>query len=742
MMPALRFAYPLVLAVGVPAAGALVGASAVRLLRAGLPRGRTAAVCALRGGALLLMVLLLARPEAEQREDPARRKTVAVLVDRSRSMSLREGGTPRFERALALARTGLLPALRARGLKPDVILFDATAVPAPLPPAGTTAQGPATDLGSAVQQAVASREPAPLAVIALSDGATNRAGGNAAGLQALVESRVPFVGVGFGADVGAPTLSLARLLAPPQVPPRQSFRVAALLQATGEGELPAFDLVLLRDGRLAQTKSVAAGPAARFWSEGFDLTEDAEGRHLYRVELRPPASASLVTVARSAEAPVRVGREKEFRVLYVQGTLTWDFKFIGRALRGDPNVRVTGLSRTSTHSVFRQNVETAGELLNGFPRELSEIAPFRVVVLSDLKPADLQPEQQELLARFSGELGGGVLLIGGASTFDGSWQGSRLEQLLPVTFDTAGAVTGLDRPFHLRLTDAARRHPVFQLGEGATGTRAWDALPTFTQYGRVLSEKPGAVVWARHGEDTGPNGPRILMATQSYGSGTAAIVCVQNLWRWRLAKDADPQAFDRFWRQLFRHLGQAGRQDVLVQVLDQELRPHADVRVLLERQPRPDLEKAADPQAYSVRVRAPAGGSAVDQKMTLAPSHPVGLTFRAEDEGTYTVEVTDAAGATVASQPIEVRDTDRELARTGRDLPNLRQWASGSGGFAVAEEEAGDPAALVARVVGEAQELVRRRARRVPLGWNAVVMAALLGLLGAEWALRKRWGLA
>jgi hypothetical protein len=217
---------------------------------------------------------------------------------------------------------------------------------------------------------------------------------------------------------------------------------------------------------------------------------------------------------------------------------------------------------------------------------------------------------------------------------------------------------------------------------------------------------------------------------------------VQNLWRWRLAKDGDPQAFDRFWRQLFRHLGQAGRQDVLVQVLDQELRPHADVRVLLERQPRPDGAKTTDPQAYSVRVRGPAGATVVDQQMTLAPSHPVGLTFRAQDEGTYTVQVTDAAGATVASQPIEVRDTDRELARTGRDLPNLRQWASGSGGFAVTEEEAGDPAAFVARVIEEAQDLVRRRARRVPLGWNAAVMAVLLALLSGEWALRKRWGLA
>jgi len=38
--------------------------------------------------------------------------------------------------------------------------------------------------------------------------------------------------------------------------------------------------------------------------------------------------------------------------------------------------------------------------------------------------------QQEVLARFCGELGGGVLLLGGAATFDGSWQNSRLEQLL------------------------------------------------------------------------------------------------------------------------------------------------------------------------------------------------------------------------------------------------------------------------------------------------------------------------
>lgn len=737
---ALRFALPAVLAIGLPAVAALAAATALRLRRDGLARTRTAAITALRGAALGALVVLAARPETGAREAPASRKTVAVLLDRSRSMSLREGGAARFERALERARSSLLPALQARGLRAEVVLFDAAAAPGALPPAGTAPEGDATDLGAAVQHAVASRDPAPLAVLALSDGAANRSAADAAGLQALVESRVPFVGVGFGADSGAPTLSLARLSAPVQVPPRQSFRVAALLQATGDGELPAFELLLLRDGRLLRTKRVAAGPASRFWSEGFDVSEDAEGLHVYRVEVRPPASESLVTVARAAETPVRVGRDEQLRVLYLQGALTWDFKFIGRALRGDPGVRVTGLSRTSAHSVFRQDVGAAGERLEGFPRELSEIAPFRVVVLSDLKPADLQPAQQDLLARFSGELGGGVLMLGGPATFDGSWRGTPLEQLLPVTFDTARADGEAGRPFHLRLTDAARGHPVFQLGDGAAGTRAWDALPAFTHYGRVLAEKPGAVVWARHGEDAGPNGPRILMAAQSYGSGTTAVVCVQNLWRWRLAKNADPTDFDRFWRQLFRHLGQAGRQDVLVQVLDQELRPRADVRLLLDRLPRPG-ERPSDPRAYSVRVRSPAGTLVTDQRLTLEPARPVGFAFRADDEGTYTVQVVDAAGASAASQPIEVRTTDRELARTGRDLSRLRQWAAGSGGFVVAEEEADDDA-LVARLTAEADALARGRAARVPLGWNGGVLTLILALLGAEWALRRRWGLA
>ena len=56
-------------------------------------------------------------------------------------------------------------------------------------------------------------------------------------------------------------------------------------------------------------------------------------------------------------------------------------------------------------------------------------------------------------------------MIGGQSTFDTSWQDSRLEQLLPVTFAGNIGVQGLDKPFRIELTEEALQHQVFQVGD-------------------------------------------------------------------------------------------------------------------------------------------------------------------------------------------------------------------------------------------------------------------------------------
>ncbi|HVV71488.1 MAG TPA: hypothetical protein VHI52_08325, partial [Verrucomicrobiae bacterium] len=630
MSASIQFEIPAAWLLGIPMAAALAWGT-WRQARNGLARSRIFTLVALRSLVLVLLLFLAARPIWVAKEPPASAaRGVALLMDRSESMSLEEDGSTRYDKALGFLRDRLLPALKSAHLPVQASLFDAGVEPADGPKLATSKPlGKRTNLGAAIAHALGGSAQLPLAVVALTDGIANETSDNARALSALVDSRIPFIGVGFGSDQGVRTLSLREVDAPPTVSTKTSFEVAAHLEVLNTDEMPAFDLLLYRDGQIAQRKSVAPAGGSRTWLENFQVKEDTEGIHTYTVQLLPPNVPGLKTVGTTGNASVRISDEKELRVLYIQGALTWDYKFINLALQKDQTMKLTGLTRTSKQSIFRQNVESAGELLSGFPTSIDELAPFRVVVLSNLRPADLTPAQQEVLARFCGELGGGVLMIGGASTFDASWQNSRLERLLPVTFSGFAGVEGLDRPFRIQLTPDALENPVFQIADNQPARDAWAQLPTFTQFGRVDAAKPGARVWMLHPSESGPQGRRILMASQRYGAGLSAVLCVQNFWRWRLARDCDPQQFDRFWRQLFHFLSEAGRQDVSIHLADQELHPQMDVQLILEKQPNPknltDINRK-----FLVRVEDSRKHLLQEEAVELEPLRPVDFRFHAE----------------------------------------------------------------------------------------------------------------
>ena len=741
MLASITFEFPPAFLLALPLGAGLVFA-VWRQRKRGLPKNRIVALSALRVVALLLLVFLAARPVWVAKEPPATAaRSVVVLLDQSESMSLEEHDATRFQQALNFLRQRLLPALKSADLPVQALLFDQSAEAADGPKLAAAApKGKRTNLGGAIAQALGAAAQPPLAVIALTDGIANESADNNRALSALSDARAPFIGVGFGSDQGVRTLSLRAVEAPPTVTTKSAFSISAQLEMMNSEELPAFDLALFRDGQMHQKKTVTPGKGSRMWLENFVLTEDKQGLHNYAVQMFPPDQPGLKCVNVLATTAVRVSDEKELRVLYVQGALTWDYKFISLALRNDPTIKLTGLTRTSKQSVFRQNVESAGELMNGFPNTLEELAAFRVVVLSNLRPADLTPAQQEVLARFCSELGGGVLMIGGPGTFDSSWQSSRLEQLLPVVFAPRVGVSGLDRPFRLELTGEALQHPVFQIAENRPTREAWAQLPTFTQYGRVDAAKPGAQVWGLHQTDDGLRGRRILMASQRYGAGLSAVLCIQNFWRWRLAKESEPAQFDRFWRQLFRFLSEMGRQEVSIHLADQELRTPMDVQVVLEKQPNP--KNLADPsRKFFVRVEDGQKKILRDETVELEPLHPVDLKFHAEKPDVYTVTVSDSLKVPIATRPIEIRDVNVEFQDTARNMETLRQWAAVSDGLAMKIEDCGDAGDLVTQIKSKIEQVRHGKALRRPVGINGWVLALMLGCLGSEWLLRKRWQL-
>src|SRR5207248_1023916 len=158
---------------------------------------QTAVLAVLRGVALFALVFLAARPVWIAKEPPATAvRPVVLLMDRSESMSLEENERTRYQQALNFARDYLLPALKSAGLPVQALAFaqDAEQVDGATL-ADTKPDGKRTNLAGAIARAVASSPVPPLAVIALTDGAANENADNARALSALVDGRVPFVGV-------------------------------------------------------------------------------------------------------------------------------------------------------------------------------------------------------------------------------------------------------------------------------------------------------------------------------------------------------------------------------------------------------------------------------------------------------------------------------------------------------------------------------------------------------------------
>lgn len=737
-----RFEIPLVWQIGLPLALAAMSLVAFAQRRRGLSRASTLASFGLRGAAIAALVLLAAQPVwVELQDELERRRAVLLLVDRSASMSLEDQGISRHRAALAFAREQLLPGLQSAKLPIRAFLFADDIQPvdgAAL--ARSTPDGNRTDLAAAVSRAAEPNDVVPVAIVALTDGiATERAHTNRA-LATLIDQHVPFIAVGFGSDTGSWTLALRQAMAPPAAPLSQQFQVSAQLETNGDAELPAFELVLLRNGQFLQKKTVPAGKGARTWIESFTVTESAPGVYAYTIELLPPTASGLRVFDTKATSLVRISGENDLRVLYAQGALTWDYKFISRALQKDPTIKLTGLSRTTNQSFFYQNIEDSS-LKSGFPSSLSELAPFRVAVLSNLRPSDLSAAQQDLLARFCGEFGGGILLIGGANTFDASWHSSRFEQLLPVRFAPSGT-TGGEQPFRFEPTAEALEHPVFQIADRGSNRTAWARLPRFTLFARVDGAKPGATVWAQHPEESGSSGRRVLMATQRYGSGISAALCVQNFWRWRLAKESNVDQFDRFWLQLFRFLSEGTQESIAIRLADQELRPGIDVRISVEKRPDPNAAPA-DRTRHVVRVESESRQPVHEQTVELVASRPVDLSFRADRAGVHTVSVLDSQGVSRVSRPIEIRATEVEFQRTARNMEALEQWAALTNGLALRAEDCPNADELVRRIEQHIADAAQRREPvRKPAGMNGWILMVLLALLGGEWLMRKQWGMA
>ena len=221
----------------------------------------------IRAAAVALVLACLMGPTVVVASAVAQRNVLAVVLDDSRSMRLRDvdGGTRLSAMQQAFADTSALMHRLSQRFALRVFRFAADA--GPLSGAATlTGAGARTDLATALDVTREDLAGMPLAgVVVVTDGADNGGGDLGSSLLALRARRVPVYTVGVGQERFARDVAVERVTAPPSVLSGSTVLLEAAIGVRGaKGEKAT--VTVEANGRIVATEEITlpdAGDIAR-----------------------------------------------------------------------------------------------------------------------------------------------------------------------------------------------------------------------------------------------------------------------------------------------------------------------------------------------------------------------------------------------------------------------------------------------------------------------------------------------
>ena len=718
---------------------------------------RRATLIGLRAAAAVGALVVFLQPAVELRQVAREPNRIAILVDDSRSMSLREqpDGPTRIERVRELlAESKSTLDAWAVDHKLDFYTFSETLGATSLQGlASVSANGKATLVRKALDQIRNRYEGRDLAgIVLISDGASTGGFAEDAGEGAVrdflknLDTRVHTV---WAARPGLKDLAVAKVMADEFAFVRTVVRIDAVIRTTG---LPArqVPVTLSTDGQPLRQKLVDLPGGNQDVTVTFEVTPPRVGRYVYEISI-PVVAGEAVVENNTRSFVVRVIRDK-IRVLQVAGQPSWDVRALRQMLKSNPNVDLISffILRTQDDISLVPNDEMS---LIPFPtRELFEnqLPSFDLILLQDFEymPYGIGDYLENIRSYVEG--GGGLAMLGGAASFSsGGYYGTPVAAALPVElygpFDS-GPILDTQK-FSPVLTEAGALHPVTSLRYSADDNAAvWKALPQLEGVNLVAGPKPDATVLANHPKLRTKSGkPMPVIVAGEYGKGRSLAVTTDTVWRWGFVAAARPgdngRQYTKFWENAMRWLIQdPDLRNLHVDSDATEYVPGAPVRVtvrLLGRdyQPLPNgavslvVRRGADParaeQVQTTKLTVGEDGTAIYELGGLAAG-----VYRVEGHATIAGRQVDA------SDIFLVREGGNELDRPTGDPAALEAIAAGSRGQALGAADT-----LPRGLAFDAPRIVRvDRRTDVELWSRPGLLLLVVGLLGLEWLLRQRSG--
>ena len=708
----------------------------------------TATLIALRATLLAVMIVLLLRPVVVVSSVVPRSSYVAMVVDDSVSMKLDDvaGGATRLDsvkQALLNNAAGQESFLTRLENKFKTNLYGFSSGLTRLNDGNDLyGEGRTSDLAGALDETIKRSSGMPLsAVVLATDGASNVPSDLAAVLRELRARDIPVFTVGVGNTSRPMDAELTRVNMPRRVLVGSRLNIETIVGLSGYSETKVL-LAVREDGRAIKTEEVnLRGNDTQ--AVNLEITPTTPGIHRYTVEVTP-LDGELTVENNKQDSLVEV-IEGPLRILHVEGEPRWELGKIRESIQpNEKNVTLVSLQRTGENKFYRQGVGNQTELAGGFPKTEEELFSYHALMIGSVEAGFFTADELRNIEAFVSRRGGGLLALGGRLAFDGGkFKGTTIDDLLPVSL-TGGAVddsNSFSPVFKPVLTGAGQAHPITRLNEDrGANQKAWNDMPPISVSQVLTNVKPGASVLLEARRIEGPAQVAPLLVQQRYGRGQTLALTAADTWRWRMRMDSKNNAHETFWRQMLRYLVSGTPQQVEigsekeVYALDDKINIVADIR---------DKRFNPVPDAHATaRVTKPSG-AVVDVPLKFTTLNSVNTyagEFKADELGQHRIELVGTSvtlGTLNAKSNTLVSDLNREYYSAAQNSDLLKRIAAETGGkyYTTAEAQS-----LLDDLIYRQTPYSERVTKDL---WDMPVnFMLIIGLLSAEWFLRKREGLA
>ena len=503
--------------------------------------------------------------------------------------------------------------------------------------------------------------------------------------------------------------------------------ITAAIRRLSGTQAASFAVKLLQEGTVIQEDQVSFAEKESTRRVTFQLEPAVLGSQIYELRIEPGEDESAANNRK--ELLIEVTDNKQ-RILYLEGTPRWEFKFLKRSLLAEQNLQLHAFVRFGDGSFISFDETSSGDPMPPLTHEA--LKEYKAVIIGDLPATAISEAEAAELCRFV-EDGGALLMLGGVNAYkeEGLAFARGLAPIMPAGHQAGSSMR--EGRFSVDFTAEGRVLPAFSsLAE--TGSFP----PILTLWGPV---KPGPFTSTYL---AATDGSPLLLARQA-GQGRTAMLLSDSLWRWQMGGndgEGSKGLYARFITQLLYWLcpdKQEGAPDAPLQLLlaAGEVDQHAKVVIgAIGNLPSGSVTcTITTPSGKSLALPMPA--ARLENEVGLSqPQNGFKCEFSPDEIGTYKLEARSSDGSRHASTLLLSRFP--ELEHTGAPINRafLHALAENSGGKWVTWSRH-DNLLEGLELAPRAIEIVQTR----PIWNHWLGLALLLALYCLEWWLRRHWEL-